>query len=291
MSPHAIEWSPWQPVEPAVNCTPDALAELLDGGQAFRWNLEDDNIWRGVWGICVAELRAEDERIHWRAPVLIANRVAAEIASYLGPDEDFAAAWDSLPWRSDPVLHAAMSRWRGLRIMRQTFGETVLCFLCSSMKQITHIKQITETLAARFGEELAPGIHALPSWNRLHRVPEAELRNCGLGYRARYIHATTHFLAGQPGWLDVVENLPYPDAFARLKELPGVGSKIADCALLFGAAKLEAFPVDTWIARIMAERYGLQGWSIEQVAHFGRTHFGAHAGLAQQFLFSDARRG
>ena len=60
--------------------------------------------------------------------------------------------------------------------------------------------------------------------------------------------------------------------------------------LLFGAGRLEAFPVDVWIIKTMERRYGLTGWKPAQIAHFGRTHFGPLAGLAQQFLFSYERR-
>ncbi|GHB99235.1 8-oxoguanine DNA glycosylase [Cerasicoccus arenae] len=282
-------WGQWRSVKPVVRCPDDVLAELLDGGQAFRWN-RVDGVWRGVWGNYIAELTSQNDVVQWRAPVLIEDRVSRDISTYLGPDDVFADAWDALPHRSDPVLKAAMGQWPGLRLLRQPFAEAVLCFLCSSMKQITHIKQICETLALRFGAEIIPGVRALPSWSTLHRVSEGELRAAGLGYRARFIHGTSHFLAGQPGWLDVVEDLPYPEAKHRLMQLPGVGAKIADCALLFGAGKLEAFPVDTWIARVMTERYRLEGWSLEQIAHFGRAHYGQYAGLAQQYLFSSARR-
>ena len=68
-----------------------------------------------------------------------------------------------------------------------------------------------------------------------------------------------------------------------------MGEKVADCVLLFGAGRLEAFPVDTWIIKAMARRYGLEGWGPAQVAHFGRTHFGLQAGLAQQYLFAYER--
>jgi len=267
----------------------NTLAELVNGGQAFRWNWHDD-AWRGVWGSCIAELRSVDGFVQWRAPLLLEERLLKILPNYLGPDEYFQPIWDTLPHRSDTVLREAMEQWRGLRILKQPFGETLLCFLCSSMKQIVSIKQMAEELAQRFGREIAPGVHALPSWSELHRVSESELRAAGLGYRARYIHATAHALAGQPGWLDFVEQLPYAEAKAQLMQLPGVGAKIADCTLLFGAARLEAFPVDTWIARVMAESYGLTDWKTDQIAHFGRAHFGDYAGLAQQFLFALARR-
>ncbi|WP_309385186.1 DNA-3-methyladenine glycosylase family protein [Cerasicoccus frondis] len=282
-------WSEWRAVSPVVRCSEKVLTELVDGGQAFRWN-QVDGVLRGVWGHYIAELRSVDETVEWRAPQRIADQVAREIALYLGADETFTPIWDALPHRSDPALGAAMANWPGLRILRQPFGETVLGFLCSSMKQIPSIKLICETLAKRFGREIIPGVHALPDWSTLHHVSETELRAAGLGYRARHIHVASHFLAGQPGWLDVVEQLPYPEAKERLMQLPGVGAKIADCALLFGAGRLEAFPVDTWIKRIMSESYGLQDWKLDQVAHFGRVHFGEYAGLAQQFLFSNARK-
>jgi N-glycosylase/DNA lyase len=132
--------------------------------------------------------------------------------------------------------------------------------------------------------------HRLPTWPELAAIPERDLRACQLGFRARFIHQTARFLAQHPGWLDETEHLPYAEAKARLLALPGVGEKIADCVLLFGAGKLDAFPVDTWILKSLARRYGLDGWKPAQVAQFGRAHFGPLAGLAQQYLFAWERR-
>ncbi len=64
----------------------------------------------------------------------------------------------------------------------------------------------------------------------------------------------------------------------------------ADCVLLFGAGQLGAFPVDTWILKAMAHRYGLTDWKPAQIVHFGRQHFGPLAGLAQQYLFAYERQ-
>jgi N-glycosylase/DNA lyase len=173
----------------------------------------------------------------------------------------------------------------------------LLGFLCSATKQIVQIKQMVALLAERHGSPIrvaegpgAPPQHALPTWAQLATIPEAELRSCLLGFRARFIHETALFLAQRPGWLEETEILPYAAAKARLMELPGVGEKVADCVLLFGAGKLEAFPVDTWVLKSLARRYGLDGWKPAQVAHFGRTHFGPLAGLAQQFQFSWERK-
>lgn len=131
--------------------------------------------------------------------------------------------------------------------------------------------------------------HRLPTWTELACVSEDQLRACALGFRARHVAAIARRLADDPAWLDVTERAPYPEAKERLLTLPGVGEKVADCVLLFGAGRLEAFPVDTWILKAMARRYGLDDWKPAQIAHFGRRHFGPQAGLAQQYLFAYER--
>jgi N-glycosylase/DNA lyase len=281
-------WSDWQPLAGWAP-SPDVLRETLDGGQSFRWH-SVDGVWTGLWGSCVAQLRLRGSLLEWRAPAPLAKSVAAALPRYLGLDRDWTALTDSLPWRSDAHLAQALAAFPGLRILRQPFGDTLLGFLCSATKQIVQIKQMCALLAQRHGAAIAPDVHRLPTWAELAEVPEKELRACLLGFRARYIHGTAKLLAAHPGWLEETEQLPYAEAKARLIELPGVGEKVADCVLLFGAGKLEAFPVDTWVLKSLARRYGLDGWKPAPVAHFGRTHFGPLAGLAQQYLFAWERQ-
>jgi N-glycosylase/DNA lyase len=292
--PAPLPWSDWQPLALSPSkglplpepLAPAVLAEVLDGGQAFRWARTAEGVWQGVWSDCVARLKPGADGPLWSAPQTLAGAVAGELPRYLAASVNFTQLADGLPWRSDPHLARCLAAFPGLRLLRQPLGETLLGFLCSSTKQIAQIRQMVELLARRHGREIAPGISRLPTWAELAAVSEEDLRACLLGFRARYVKQTAQFLAEHAGWLEQIERLPYAEAKARLRELPGVGEKIADCVLLFGAGRLEAFPVDVWILKAMGTRYGLDGWTPQQVAHFGRTHFGPHAGLAQQYLFA-----
>ena len=296
----------WQPIPGLPALSEAVLAEILDGGQSFRWYRSATH-WTGSWGAHVVQLRrGENGVVEWTATKTGKNDTAEAVSLYLraaapvdsGPSADAIA--DTLPWRSDPHLATCMAAFPGLRILRQPFGETLLCFLCSATKQIVQIKQMVALLAERYGDRIAPApadetapahlFHRLPTWDRLATIPEAELRKCLLGFRARFIAETARFLAAHPGWLAETESLPYAIAKERLCTLPGVGEKVADCVLLFGASRLEAFPVDVWILKTMARRYALERWKPAQLAQFGRTHFGQYAGLAQQFLFAWERR-
>lgn len=296
-------WSEWTPLAGLPAFSADVLAETLDGGQAFRWNRQPDDTWLGVWGNNIAGLRLNPhERIEWRAPLTNVRGTDAALAGYFAVGRDFATLTDTLPWRSDPHLARCLVSFPGLQILRQPFGETLLGFLCSATKQIVQIKQMLALLAERHGAPLAAPrstlnpqlststFHRLPTWTELAQIPEADLRACLLGFRARYIAETARFLAAHPGWLEETETLPYAAAKERLCSLPGVGEKVADCVLLFGAGRLEAFPVDVWILKTLALRYGLDGWRPPQLAQFGRAHFGPLAGLAQQYLFAWERR-
>jgi N-glycosylase/DNA lyase len=272
------------------------LAEILDGGQAFRWRRGSDGVWTGVWAEQAVRLkRTSANRLHWSAPAAAAPATLPALEHYFGARQDARELADALPWRSDQHLARCLADFPGLRLLRQPLGETLLCFLCSATKRIVQIKQMVALLAERHGAPLHAGLvggpfHRLPSWEELAGVSEADLRLCRLGFRARHIHLTARFLAERPGWLGQLAAAPYPEARESLRLLPGVGEKVADCVLLFGAGRLEAFPVDTWILRAMAQRYGLTGWKPSQVAQFGRVHFGPLAGLAQQYLFAWERR-
>ncbi|MEM7791136.1 MAG: DNA-binding protein, partial [Verrucomicrobiota bacterium] len=170
-------------------------------------------------------------------------------------------------------------------------GETLFCFLCSSTKQIPQIKAICEAVAADIGPKLADGSHGLPNWSQIAEAGEARLRASRLGYRAKFIHQTANFLVEHPGWLETTEAASTEVARERLMTLPGVGRKIADCTLLFGAGRLEAFPIDTWVQKILVRAYGLEDWTLPQLQKFAQIHFGEAAGYAQQYLFAAARAG
>ncbi len=281
-----MNWTPWQYLKLKCPINREALKETLDGGQAFRWKwMEEEDCWEGIWGTTVARLKhATDDRLQISLPKALEAK--AEIGDYLKIGTDWQQIIDQLPWRSDEILKTSISAFQGLRILKQPFGETLLAFLCSATKQIPQIKIMCENLAQTHGEEIVEGYHALPSWQRLSNATETELRKLGLGFRAKNIKRTADILADSPERLSTIESLPYAEAKEELMQLPGVGEKIADCALLFGAEKLDAFPVDTWILKSLQNRYGLHDWNAKQLTHFGRIHFGEYAGLAQQFLFS-----
>jgi hypothetical protein len=202
-------WSDWQPLVLPDPLSPAVLAEVVDGGQTFRWNRLAEGVWQGVWAGCVARLKpAGSDGLLWSAPQELAGIVADGLPAYFGTTLCFDRLVDGLPWRSDEHLARCLKAFPGLRLLRQPLEETLLCFLCSATKQIVQIKQMVELLAKRHGREIVPGIHRLPTWAELATVSEEALRSCQLGFRARYVSQTAQILAGKAGWLEQLEHLP-----------------------------------------------------------------------------------
>ena len=246
-SPEATAFTAWLSLGKESCFSEGSLSETLNGGQAFRWTQNESGSWTGVWNCNLVEVRLENELLEWRCPITL-SLDPNEVLRYLALDSPYEDILAELPWRSDPILEKAIHCYRGLRILRHPLGETLFTFLLSSAKSIPQIKELCLQSSKKYGEEIVSGIHALPTWEKLAEVSESDLRDLKFGYRAKYVSATAKRLVREPDLLATVDAAPYEEARVLVLELPGVGGKVADCALLFGAGKLEAFPVDTWIA-------------------------------------------
>ena len=278
----------WIPLGPKNAIGLTGISESLVGGQSFSWTSQSKNQWIGVVNGSLVQLRWVSGQLEWRASPN--SRISEkQMLHYLWLDESYLEAVDSLPWRSDGILNRAINQFLGLRILRQPLDETLLVFLLSSAKSIPQIKQLKERIYHLLGEEVGEGIYAFPGWSRLKKLTQLEARKLGTGYRAKYLVGTAEFLAENPNFFDNLRYIPYQEAKLRLMNLPGVGPKVADCVLLFGGEKPEAFPIDTWILQSLEKQYGMKAWNISQMEEFARIHFGKYAGLAQQFLFSYQR--
>jgi N-glycosylase/DNA lyase len=214
------------------------------------------------------------------------------VSHYFSLDHSLASICRSFP--RDPAMTAARDFCRGLRIIRQPRWECLATFICSSMKQVAHIRQISLALRKRFGTgRMIAGseVCTFPSAARLARTSERELRECALGYRAKNLLATARLVASGEADLEAWSKLPDDELRARLCELPGVGAKVANCVMLFAYERLRAFPVDVWIERVLRHQYFPRRRKVtpQQLREFCDRYFGEHGGYAQQYLFHHAR--
>jgi N-glycosylase/DNA lyase len=266
------------------------LATTLNSGQVFHWVKAGAGFMGTIRNYAVyVEQDNESLKVHFGEPP---KRQRGIIAHYFALDHPLPKICASFP--DDPVMNAARNFCRGLRIIRQPKWECLATFICSSMKQVAHIRQISLALRNHFGDRRKIGSHVLhtfPSAQRIARASENELRECALGYRAKNLHATAQLVSSGECNLEAASALPDARLREELCALPGVGAKIANCVMLFAYERLRAFPIDVWIERVLRQRYfpHRKKMTAQQLREFSETYFGEHGGYAQQYLFHHAR--
>ncbi len=262
------------------------LAVTLDSGQTFHW----EPLGPGYVG-CIG---ARPVYVEQRGEALvIRQRDVALVRHYFALDHSLGEICRALP--EDAALTPAKEFCRGLRIMRQPIWECLATFITSSMKQVAHIRQMSRALRERFGTAhtlSGATLYAYPEPARLAAASEAELRACGLGYRAKNLRATAQFVAAGEADLESWRKLDDTLLQAQLLGLPGVGEKVANCVMLFAYERLRAFPIDVWIERVLREKYFPRARKLTagRLRDFCDRYFGEHGGYAQQFLFHHARK-
>jgi len=274
------------------------LTMTLNSGQVFHWQRIGDGF-VGTIGDLAVHVRQDNEMLKVRfggplKPTREPRVLPGIIARYFALDHPLAEICDSFP--KDPVMNAARKFCHGLRIIRQPKWECLATFICSSMKQVAHIRQISLALRKRFGERRRIGdqlVYAFASPQRLAQASEKELLECKLGYRAKNLRATARLVSCGQGDLEAWSALSDAELRKQLCALPGVGPKIANCVMLFAYERLRAFPIDVWIERVLRQHYfsRRRKMSAQRLRQFSETYFGEHGGYAQQYLFHQARSG
>ena len=271
------------------------LTMTLDSGQVFHWEKAGNGFLGTIDDLPVYLEQGEDVlnvrcgATSTKSPRRPLPRI---VAHYFALDHPLAEIRASFP--ADPIMNAARDFCLGLRIIRQPKWECLGTFICSSMKQVAHIRQISAALRKRFGEPRQISgrlVYTFPSARRIARASEKQLRACALGYRAKHLRATAQLVSSGKADLEAWPALSDAELGQHLCALPGVGAKIANCVMLFAYERLRAFPIDVWIERVLRQQYfpGRKKIAAQRLREFSETYFGEHGGYAQQYLFHHAR--
>lgn len=244
------------------------LDETLDCGQAFRWKkIASDHD-------CTYEGRFLNDYL------MVSQEKSGQFIFHNTTEEDFLGKWVdyfdlSIDYSEikrrlseDETLSKACGFAGGIRLLRQDKWECLISFIISQNNNIPRIKGIIDRLCERYDGHF-------PTAEELSRETADSLAYLRSGFRAKYIEDASKRTASGNTALDTIAKLPIEEARSALREIKGVGPKVAECVLLFGMHRTEAFPIDVWIKRVMAEYYPN-----------GFPAFAADiAGIAQQYLF------
>ena len=271
------------------NVTDLDLRQTLDCGQSFRWTENADGSFDGIAFGKKVRVRLDGERLY------IENSNKADFESiwkdYFDLELDYGKIREQIS-EIHPVLKEAAKYAPGIRILRQEPYEALCTFIISQNNNIKRIKGIVQRLCENFGKQISymgKTYYTFPDTDTIYSLSKEDLSVIRSGFRDKYImDAADKFKSGTLTE-EYIKSLSTPDAKKALMTINGVGNKVSDCILLFGLGRVDSFPVDVWIKRIMEYCYFDGEQSIPAISAFAEKHFGDIGGFAQQYLFFYAR--
>lgn len=245
------------------------IALSLDCGQAFRWRETKDGSWQGVV----------------KGKYLKISQQGTTVTFYNTSSDEFNSLWkeyfdldrnygEIISSYTDESLKTACNTFPGIRILKQDEWEAICSFIISANNNIPRIKGIIERFCENFGEKVGDS-YSFPSPEKISTLSVDDLAPIRAGFRAKYIIDAAQKIASGQVDIEKIKTLPFDEAKTELLKIKGVGEKVAQCSLLYGFGRVEAFPVDVWVKRILEELYP-NGFPQE----YQRTQ-----GIAQQYLF------
>jgi len=283
--------------------TPFNLEHTLNCGQLFRWK-KLRGWWYGVVEGKVIKVKQISGKLLFQTfPEMVEPNF---LQNYFRLNDNLPRILSKI--NKDEYVGKAIQRFRGLRIIRQELWECLISYICATNTNIPAIKNMLLNLSKRFGRKIifeGQDFYAFPKPSDLADVDIKQVKMCKLGFRAERVLKTSRIIHNKEFDLETLTKLDYNEAKNQLLSLSGVGQKVADCVLLFSLDKLQAFPVDVWMKRVILEFYPnsfeesfveklsrrrtLTSSEYQTISSFGRTYFGEYAGYAQEYLFALAR--
>lgn len=264
--------------------------DIFECGQCFRWNIQEDGSYTGVFGKNVINVKEENGKIIFTGNC--DGNIKEICEGYFDLNRDYEKIKQQLS-AIDENLKESVEYGEGIRILNQDLWEMIISFIISANNNIPRIKGIIDRLSQKYGERIefrGKDYYTFPTIENLAKASQQDLRDLGMGFRDKYIYETTRLISNGTINLEEMNNKTTKDARNELLTLSGVGPKVADCILLFSTLKrFDVFPIDVWVRRVMNDLYihneDETKVSKAQIENLAREKFGELEGLAQQYLF------
>ena len=260
----------------------------INSGQVFLWKKYGSD-WYGINGQDILKINKN----------AVIKSIQNSKTDFFRKNDDMQEIIKSIS--NDKTVKNAIKQYEGLRIFKQDPFQCMISFIISSNSNIQKIKNSLEKITKKFGEKVEienKEFFLFPKPEKLANASIEGIKRCGVGYRAPFIKQAAEMVLSEKINFKHLEKLDYKEAKKNICLIPGVGNKVADCILLFSLNKLEAFPLDTWMIKIL-EKYYSNEFKIEtktitqkqyEILHEKIVnYFGPYCGYAQQFLFKMER--
>ena len=245
----------------------------------------------GIFGDNVVNVKKDGKDIIFTG--ICKGDIKEECIKYFDLNTNYEDIKDKLS-QIDTYLETSIKYGEGIRILNQDLWETLISFIISANNNIPRIKGIIERLSLTYGNKILwddKEYYTFPTPDKLSKASIQDLRKLGLGFRDIRAYETTKMVNENKNILEDLQNENDINTLReKLLKFPGVGPKVADCIMLFSTLKkLEVFPIDVCVRRVMNELYIKNTDETKvnkrEIENLAKEKYGNLAGIAQQYLF------
>ena len=260
------------------------LAHIFECGQCFRWRKNIDGSYTGVIKQGIINVKKDGNN------VIFTGEVNGDIEEICKDYFDLGRNYSDIKkilCENDENMKIASEYGYGIRILHQDPWEMIISFIISAANNIPRISKTIENISKAYGKEITYNqisYYLFPTAEELSKATVDDLSKLNLGFRDKYVFEATRRVNDGEVNIENLEKMTTLDARKELMKIPGIGAKVADCILLFSMGRVESFPVDTWIKKVMSELY-VDSTNITKINQYASQRFGKYAGIAQQYLF------
>lgn len=263
------------------------LINTLTCGQIFRIYKQDDNSYDVILSDRVINIYKDNEYIYVSSND--ESDLETIIIDYLDLKTDYESIGDYLI-KKDKKMQTAVDFSKGLKMIHQKPFETIMEYIISANNSVPTIANAINNISKKYGKKVIfnkKEYYLFPNYTDLKDVTIEEYRECKVGFRDKYLYELVQKLNNDEFDLNKIHSLSTIDALNYLMENNGIGPKVASCILLFSYKRYDVFPIDTWVKKIMKERYNIEGE--KNIREFAKNTYDEYCGLAIQYLFNESR--
>lgn len=258
------------------------LYDTLMSGQAFRITLESDKSFTCILSDRVVNIKEDGNYL-----IVDSNKMddlEMVIKYYLDYGRDYKVLNDEL--KKNELFKDKISLCNGYKVLKQDKFEMLISYIISQNNNVKRISGAISKISERYGEKVLFGgkeYYLFPMMSEFIKLSLDDLKEFNLGFRDKYVYDAICVLKENPFYLEEVDMLDTEDAIKKLMEIKGIGLKVASCILMFGYARFDTFPIDTWVKKYVKSNLNID--NVKNIKDYMKNNFGLNSGLAIQYLY------
>ena len=266
---------------------PFDLENTLTCGQIFRFYKQNNSSYDVILDDRVVNLFVDNNVLYVESN--LEDDLENKIKNYLDLENDYSIIDNYLVCKDENIKNAVEFS-KGLNMINQSHFETFMEYIISANNSVTNISNAINNISKKYGKKVIfnkKEYYLFPNYTELKNVTIEEYRECKVGFRDKYLYEFVKKLNENTISLDYIDSLDTVEALDYLMKNKGIGPKVASCILLFSYKRYDVFPIDTWVKKIMKERYNIIGE--KNIRNFAKEIYGKYCGIAIQYLFNESR--